>query len=363
MANEGVTESEDVIKEIRRRIKVIREECHFENDYVIKFSSLGTGGFMPELLYNIGHTFSSDAFYFLNEDASIELDLMLPILLKQNSAVDGLKVTITGLNGVQFDYSHMSKEYMVPESSETGNAGSRQSFFIYDIAYASSRHIGCCLKLPHKHKKVLKGKEILKIEVSYRDAFLCSRTMEKVISYAEIPPKENKNDEACVLVTAKQECRLIACRALDKAAQLVAKLDRTTAKDTLQTAVRDLRSYFEYISNDFCTSEEGHIELSDWVDSLVTNLEKCDRFIGDFAVRWDDAWGRIKALQSSLSREVPSSTGVFADGAEIFCAPKVKERLHGLSDLLREMYIALGISVSTLDKYQKVVEELETKLD
>lgn len=363
MANEGITESADLIKEIRRKIKVIKEERHLGNDYVIKFSSLGTGGFMPELLYNIGHTFSSDAFYFLNEDASMELDLMLPILLKQNSAVDDLKVTITGLNGVQFDYAQMSKEYMVSDGSEAENTGSTQTFFIYDVAYASSRHIGCCIKLPHKHKKVLKGKDILKIEVSYRDAFLCSRSMEKVVSYAEIPPKEKNNDEACVLATAKQECRLTGCRALDRAALLVAKLDRTAAKDALQTAVRDLRTYFEYISNDFCTSEEGHIELSDWVDSIVVNLEKCDRFIGDFAVRWDDAWGRIKALQSSLSREVPSSTGVFADGAEIYCAPKVKERLHGLSDLLRAMYVALGVSVSTLDKYQKVVEELETKLD
>lgn len=247
---------------------------------------------MPELLYNIGQSFSSDAFFFLNEDASIELDLMLPILLKQNCAVDSLKVTVSGLNGVLFDYASMPCEYgMVSEVCEKDPTAekdtvvsSRLSYFVYDIAYESTRHMSCCLKLPHKHKKLLKGKQVLRIEVTYRGAFLCTHTTEKCVAYAELPAKENRNDESSVLVAARHECRFNTCEALERAAQLVAKLDRTAVKDSLQTGVFNLRGFFEFISQ-FCSSEEGHIELSDWVDLLVANLEKCDRFVGDFAVR------------------------------------------------------------------------------
>ena len=67
MANEGLAESTELIREIRKRIRTLKEECHFENDYTIKFSTLGTGGFLPELIYDIGQAFGSDAFYFLDD--------------------------------------------------------------------------------------------------------------------------------------------------------------------------------------------------------------------------------------------------------------------------------------------------------
>ena len=69
MANEGISDSAELLGEISKRVDVglLREECHFESDYVIKFSTLGTGGFLPELVYDIGHAFSSDPFYFLDD--------------------------------------------------------------------------------------------------------------------------------------------------------------------------------------------------------------------------------------------------------------------------------------------------------
>ena len=67
MANEGISDSSEMLSEITRRVDSLREECHFEPDYVVKFSTLGTGGFLPELIYDIGQTFSSDPFYFLDD--------------------------------------------------------------------------------------------------------------------------------------------------------------------------------------------------------------------------------------------------------------------------------------------------------
>ena len=67
MANEGISDSTELLSEMTKRIDVLREECRFESDYVIKFSTLGTGGFLPELIYDIGQAFSSDPFYFLDD--------------------------------------------------------------------------------------------------------------------------------------------------------------------------------------------------------------------------------------------------------------------------------------------------------
>jgi len=67
MANEGISDSAELLGEINKRIDSLREECHFEPDYVIKFSTLGTGGFLPELVYDIGQAYSSDPFYFLDD--------------------------------------------------------------------------------------------------------------------------------------------------------------------------------------------------------------------------------------------------------------------------------------------------------
>ena len=67
MANEGISESSELLMEIRRRVDLLRDECHFSGDYVVKFSTLGTGGFLPELIYDVGQAFSSDPFYFLDD--------------------------------------------------------------------------------------------------------------------------------------------------------------------------------------------------------------------------------------------------------------------------------------------------------
>jgi len=75
MANEGISDSAELLAEINKRVDSLRDECHFQPDYVIKFSTLGTGGFLPELIYDIGQNFSSDPFYFLDDRCDESRDL------------------------------------------------------------------------------------------------------------------------------------------------------------------------------------------------------------------------------------------------------------------------------------------------
>jgi len=109
--------------------------------------------------------------------------------------------------------------------------------------------------------------------------------------------------------------------------------------------------------------EEARIELTDWLEASVANVDHSRRLVGDLAVRWDDAWGRLKALESSVSREVPGSAGVYAAGAELYPAPGLmRERIVEVSSTLRDMYAARGLETYVLEQYQSVIEELDEKI-
>ena len=229
--------------------------------------------------------------------------------------------------------------------------------------------------------KALKGKDVLRVEVSYRDSSLTSRSAEHTVSYAELPVKEAQNnehrfrnilsrtrivkeaqnDEEALLVTARQRIRCRVVRGVSAAAESVGRLDRSSAGQHLRSTVDELRAIHDTVMDDL--GEESRLDLTEWLDAAVANVEHCQRFVGDLAVRWDDAWGRLKALESSVSREVPTSAAVYAKDSELYQAPStMKERMVEISSLLKDMYMARGLETYVLEQYQNVVEELDEKL-
>ena len=110
------------------------------------------------------------------------------------------------------------------------------------------------------------------------------RTLEKTVHYLEIPRKEKVNVERDVAETAKHRARINACMAIDRAAECIYRFDRTAGKEIVQTGANDIREYCEYISN-LLTSEESYHSLMGFVEPILANLDHCDKFLGDFAVR------------------------------------------------------------------------------
>jgi len=209
--------------------------------------------------------------------------------------------------------------------------------------------------------KALKAKDVLKVKVSYRDSTLTSRTAEHVVTYAELPAKEAQNDEEAMLVTARQRIRCRVVRGIAAAAQFVGRLDRSSAVDQLRSTVDELRKIHDSIMDDL--GEESRLDLTEWLDAAVANVEHCQRFVADLGVRWDDAWGRLKALESSISREVPTSAAVYATGSELYQAPgTMRERMVEVSSMLKDMYVARGLETYVLEQYQNVIEELDEKI-
>lgn len=202
---------------------------------------------------------------------------------------------------------------------------------------------------------------MLRVDVSYRDSQLSSRTAELTVSYADLPTKETQNDERAVLVASRQQIRSRVVGGVAAAARSVARLDRTSAVDVLRTTGDDLRNIHDSVMDDL--GDESRLDLTEWLDAAVANVESCRQLVGDLAVRWDDAWGRLKALESSVSREVPTSAAVYVAGSELFQAPTaMRERLVQISTMLRDMYAARGLETDVLEQYQNVVDELEEKV-
>jgi len=202
---------------------------------------------------------------------------------------------------------------------------------------------------------------VLRVDVSYRDSQLSSRTAELTVSYADLPTKETQNDERAVLVASRQQIRSRVVGGVAAAARSVARLDRTSAVDVLRTTGDDLRNIHDSVMDDL--GDESRLDLTEWLDAAVANVESCRQLVGDLAVRWDDAWGRLKALESSVSREVPTSAAVYVAGSELFQAPTaMRERLVQISTMLRDMYAARGLETDVLEQYQNVVDELEEKV-
>lgn len=208
---------------------------------------------------------------------------------------------------------------------------------------------------------MLKGKDVLRVDVSYRDSTLTPRTAELSVTYAELPAKNVLDDEQALLVSARQQIRSRVVRGVSAAATSVGRLDRSSAVEHVQSAIDDLRHIHDSVMDDL--GEESRLDLTEWLDAAVANLEHAGRFVRHLAVRWDDAWGRLKALESSVSREVPTSAAVYVSGSELYQAPNtMKERMIEVSSMLKDMYVARGLETDVLEQYQNVVEELEEKL-
>lgn len=115
MANEGVTDTWDLVKEVQKRIQGLKKEHRYPDDYGIRLCTLGTGGFLPEMIFELGQAFSSDAFHFLDETNNLEISLFRPLYLRFLAIVHKVKVKVTVLNGVEFDLDEMYLDFKTVE--------------------------------------------------------------------------------------------------------------------------------------------------------------------------------------------------------------------------------------------------------
>ncbi len=126
MSNEGVRDTTSIVSEMRRAIAAIRLDCHFEDDYTVRVSAVGTGGFFPETICEIAQTFSSDSFFFLLNKAYLELSLMKPVVQRQQGKLFNVFVEVTPLNGVLVQNVSLPMSFADPARAGPVNVSSTE---------------------------------------------------------------------------------------------------------------------------------------------------------------------------------------------------------------------------------------------
>ena len=157
MANEGLTDSESIISYMHRRTQELKEEYYYPDGYSIRIATMGTGGFMPKLVYDIGQAFSSDAYQFFDESQNMELNLFRPVFLRFSTFIHRVRGKILALNGVRFDTNRTVSDFELPLNvQEFADCATEVHFYINDICEDSARHVSTSIELPPKHRKRLK---------------------------------------------------------------------------------------------------------------------------------------------------------------------------------------------------------------
>ena len=66
---------------------------------------------------------------------------------------------------------------------------------MHDICEASTRHINFSIHLPKKHRKKLKGLDIIQVMIEFQDRAFRTRSIQQTIAYNDIPKKAKHNVE------------------------------------------------------------------------------------------------------------------------------------------------------------------------
>ena len=320
------------------RVNNIRDDSLYEEDYRVRICTCGTRGFMSEFLYILGRTFSSDPLYLISDDSSIELNLIKPVLLRRAEIASHIQVKITALNGVTFDKEEMPQHFtsgLLPEENDWTDPLTAR-FWIHDITAEIPRNLRLVLKLPNKSKRAMKNKNVLNIEIIYKGRDRKERKLECLVPYERIPRKESKNTDADLLEVAKHESRLFAMKSLVDSSECMRRLDRSAARDALHDGANTIRDFGDQLQAKL--SEDSYGILVHYTEPILINFQYFDHHLGDFTLRWDDAWGMLMSLVSSLSRESPTTPEVYVGGTEMYVSNELDDFLDVLYAALEDMY-------------------------
>ncbi|XP_013402740.1 uncharacterized protein LOC106168276 [Lingula anatina] len=331
-ANCGITTSQQLIPELRNRFSAMGKESGLREDYTIQIAAFSTGGFMPTLMYDLGQAFSSETFYFMDENTILELNMMKTVLLQQTAVARHVKVVAQALNGVVFDRTEMPQ--LAASPSLTTRQVSEQ--FIHTISAELSKHVLYTLLLPDDHSKTLPNKDVLEINVSYQsESGLIKEKLQ--VPYKELPHSVEQSKEAALVTFTQQEARLQAKAAILQAADFISSLRYTDSKDALEKGLQSIEDKREmiapYISRAGTHKIDKYNEPMLWYIQHSLSMLKQDETVQSFA----DKWGNLVSYGASLDREVPTTLDFISEEYQLFRPTGIEEKLEDISEHIDDM--------------------------
>ncbi|XP_066276342.1 uncharacterized protein [Branchiostoma lanceolatum] len=190
-ANQGITDAAELVREYNNKIAGLGEGI------CLPISTFTIGDYRPKLLCEVAQNLGSDAFFWLSDDTDFEVDMMIPIFLRETCLVSNIRIALRTLNGVTFDILKMFSPFMVSCAEITDNKTAAK-YFIHDISADMLKHIPCSLLLPKDYKKTLQDKDVMEVHITYQDLEnvereICTKIPFKSTSLGEIM-KNDRNE-------------------------------------------------------------------------------------------------------------------------------------------------------------------------
>ncbi|RDD37812.1 hypothetical protein TrispH2_009623 [Trichoplax sp. H2] len=372
-ANEGIINPSKLINKMIDQMGLMGKGNH------VNITTCASGRHRHNLLYRISEEFSSDAFYFIDDSSSIELDMIKPIILRKTAVASDIKLYIDCHHGIQMNKSKMMCNFMCCDDDDTvdynppnqlgqPDATTKEcqhvEYYIHDLAESMVKHLSCYLKLPSTDLQSLQDQTAVTIELVYRDLFtnkICKRKL--AIPFSKLPQHTLQSTEKSLILSGQQKARRTACHGLHHAAELLQR-GKTTRQSVriLNETIDDIRQHCQEV-NDMVRSDSS-THLASYIDPLVNILEYCRRLIDNPSKA---TWAKIKGLASSLEREMPTTTATTLEKEEsdsdmiLFQSVPITSKMYELLDTLVAIYSEKGLDQNALEKYKLQINQLLSK--
>ena len=373
-ANEGITNPNQLINNMIDQMNLMGKGNH------VNITTCASGRHRHNLLYRISEEFSSDAFYFIDDSSSIELDMIKPLILRKTAVASDIKIYIDCHQSLQMNKSKMMCNFMCCDDDDQSSYISHGhdpmdtrscryshcqhvEYYIHDLAESMVKHLTCYLKLPATDLQALQDQTAVTIELVYRDLFTNKiRKRKLAIPFSKLPQHTLQSTEKSLILSGQQKARRTACYGLHHAAELLQR-GKTTSQSIgiLNQAIDDIRQHCQDV-NDMIRSESSSYLIS-YINPLVDVLNYCLKLIDSPSKA---TWAKIKALASSLEREMPTTTASKAidqsnSDAVLFQSIPITAKMHELLDNLLTIYNQKGFDRNALQSYKTQMQHLLSK--
>ncbi|XP_019623392.1 PREDICTED: uncharacterized protein LOC109469329 [Branchiostoma belcheri] len=382
-ANQGITDAEELVREYNSKMAGLGEGV------CLPITSFTIGDYRPKLLCEVAQTMGSDAFFWLSDDTDFEVDMMIPIFLRETCLVSNIRIALRTLNGVTFDTLKMFSPFMVScvESNDK-----TVKYFLHDISADMLKHIPCSLLLPKDYKKSLKNKDVMEVHIEYLDLENVEREILtkipfKSTSMAEILKNDNhENTGRNGALSAKEnngrrhnsgartpahirmdrrtrrlrvpteaEMYVVAysdsnhqsdVNVVQRAQQAVVKIAQEDCRMVTVGTINRAAEFVDYRDYSYSlrlvnggideikriksevrtiTDEDSRTVVGNFAATMIDSLGYCVTLLED---PQESHWARMKAMESSLANESPTAGGVFGGHNRPYLPPRVERSIQ-----------------------------------
>lgn len=379
--NTGEEEADVLVK----KFKTAHDKLNKQSS--VPLSAFTIGQYMPVLLTELADSLGSESFYWLSEEEDFESDMLLPIFLREVTQVTDVSIELSCLSNFTFDVDSILLKHL-KKSSLT-----KIEYFVHALPGGIVKHIPLTVIPPEGDLQTFHKKPVVKVTISYNDLSSTRREItenivfsyeslktcrtkrikEKGVTYSDASDgvsaytvEKNNVDlswtaaQEALIKVVREDCRMLTIGELDNSLYLI------------------LEEGNQMPINSFDEAIEGIEEIKNSYRGIFGHRNKCTAMISECADEWKAQiefgksianpynYGRIAALHSSISSEMPVSKGVHRQSHRQQYMPRqVRKKMRKYENIVRRK-AKTKVSSDNLSVFASktilVSESLRTKL-